>query len=270
MRLAPLVLAVGCSTDPLTSVHGDLAAGADVAIAATDGSAPDLAVAPVDAAPIDANLDAADIAMRADLATMDLTVKLDIAGCLGGYLNSDAGNACPIPCSPAIALVPDEGMFHVPFGTPVMYKHNPPASGLHWPNYATWGVHKEIVPREMWVHNLEHGAIVLLYNCPRPADGGVTDGGAKDGGAGDGGVVPVPDSCPNEIAQFEKIYAQHPIDNFWDLYFVTRILVTPDPYLPKRFAAVAWGWAYSFDQIDAKALQCFIGARYGRGPEDAP
>jgi hypothetical protein len=50
----------------------------------------------------------------------------------------------------------------------------------------------------------------------------------------------------------------------------TRILVTGDPALPTRFAAIAWDWALSSDTLDAAAVQCFIDARYGRGPENAP
>jgi Protein of unknown function (DUF3105) len=242
------------------------------ALAGCDDALPlparDLAVAPRDLGRADgAAADAApDLPVILDGALTDTALPSDLAGadlgaCASGYLNSDAGDACPLGCAPAVESVPDEGALHVAFGTPITYQHNPPASGPHWPFPAPWGVHPEVVPQEWWVHNLEHQGIVLLYNCPRTGDAAVAD---PDGGA------PPPDACPNEIAQLAQIYAQHPADNFYDALFEVRILVTGDPTLPKRFAAVAWDWVWMSNNFDAKAIQCFIDSRYGRGPEEAP
>ena len=181
----------------------------------------------------------------ADLGGDDLSSLPDLANgdaplCGGGYLNSTLPEACPLSCSPAVESVPDEGAFHVADDMSVMYHHNPPASGNHWPVPAPWGVHSDVVPREWWVHNLEHQGIVLLYNCP-------TD-------------------CSADVAKLIALHNAHPADQFNEI----RILVTADPLLPKRFAAVAWDWTLVTDTIDMTAFQCFIDARYGRGPEPAP
>ena len=227
-----------------------------------------------------------DLAAPQDLLMPDLAVPQDLtmaeAGppCRGGYLNSNDPNACPLGCNPAVEPVADEGAFHLPFCTPVAYAHNPPASGNHWPWTAPWGPSKDIVPREWWVHNLEHQGIVLLYNCPYPK----TDGGSPkmasvlgsgscltDGGSTYPTQLPAVDNCPNEIAQLEQIWATHPPDNFFnDAIIEVRMVVTQDPFLPTRFAAVAWDWTFPMNNLDLKALQCFIDARYGRGPEPAP
>jgi hypothetical protein len=176
----------------------------------------------------------------------DLSAPPDLLGCGGGYLNSDAGDACPLSCGPGIVAVADEGRMHIAFGTPVTYLHNPPASGTHWPYPAPWGVHTEIVAREWWVHNLEHQGIVLLYNCP----------------GGDGG----PDACGSDVAQLIAIMNGRQPDVFNEV----RILLTPDEVLPTRFAAVAWDWVWSGDTLDVPTIECFIDARYGRGPEMIP
>src|SRR5260221_8549375 len=42
---------------------------------------------------------------------------------------------------------------------PVSYPDPPPVGGDHYPCWAKWGVHTEVVPPERWVHNLEHGGI---------------------------------------------------------------------------------------------------------------
>jgi hypothetical protein len=70
---------------------------------------------------------------------------------------------------------PDMGNTHVAPGTRVNYQNCPPASGKHY-NAAgvgpidarLYGPDEPTVP-EGWVHNLEHGALVLLYKCPGPS-----------------------------------------------------------------------------------------------------
>jgi hypothetical protein len=63
------------------------------------------------------------------------------------------------------------GAQHVVVGTKVAYAFCPPASGKH---YSSSGL-GPIAPRfygpddvalpQGWIHNLEHGGIVILYNC---------------------------------------------------------------------------------------------------------
>lgn len=140
------------------------------------------------------------------------------------------------------AAVPDEGQQHVAQGTTVNYGHNPPASGPHWPCWAPYAVATTVVPREQWVHNLEHGGVVLLFRC---ADAS---------------------SCPSAQSALAAIDNQAPDAPTGG----HRILVTADPTLPTAFAAVAWDFVLAQDTLDAGAMQCFISAREGRGPEDVP
>jgi hypothetical protein len=44
------------------------------------------------------------------------------------------------------------------------YNSDPPTSGPHLAQLAAWGVHKEEVPKELLVHNLEDGGVVIYYN----------------------------------------------------------------------------------------------------------
>lgn len=85
---------------------------------------------------------------------------------------------------------------------------------------------------------------------------------------GDGGAVP--DACPDVIAALQQLYDAFPVDNWYDMLFERRIVITPDPKLPGRVGAVAWDWSYVSDKLDVAALTCFLHARYGRGPENAP
>jgi hypothetical protein len=83
-------------------------------------------------------------------------------------------SATPTPAadaSPQLGYVqPDMGNAHVAPGTSVRYTNCPPASGRHYnqPGVAgpiparPYGPNDAVIP-EGWVHNLEHGGLVILY-----------------------------------------------------------------------------------------------------------
>ncbi|MBV9354165.1 MAG: DUF3105 domain-containing protein [Chloroflexi bacterium] len=55
----------------------------------------------------------------------------------------------------------------VPDDVPIDYPMNPPTAGLyHETFYPGYGLTAEPIAPAMWVHNLAHGEIVLLYRCP--------------------------------------------------------------------------------------------------------
>src|SRR5207244_1136406 len=77
---------------------------------------------------------------------------------------------------PAVGEAIDE-MPHAHVAPPakVNYMHNPPTSGCHYSVSGGSsglsapvepGVYDQAIPPEYWVHNLEHGYVVVLYNCP--------------------------------------------------------------------------------------------------------
>lgn len=84
--------------------------------------------------------------------------------------------ASPGPsASPQLGYVqPDMGHTHVAVGTVIKYTYCPPASGKHY--FATdqgpipariYGPSDNVIP-EGWVHNLEHGGLVILYRGATP------------------------------------------------------------------------------------------------------
>jgi hypothetical protein len=69
----------------------------------------------------------------------------------------------------------DMGRTHVATGSTVEYLSCPPASGRHYIGTnvgpirtAVYGPNEEVGPQG-WIHNLEHGGIVVLYRCPGDA-----------------------------------------------------------------------------------------------------
>ena len=65
-----------------------------------------------------------------------------------------------------------EGRNHVPDGTAVQYETSPPTSGNHWevPAETEFYPPESLgeVPTERFVHNLEHGQIVIWYSPDAP------------------------------------------------------------------------------------------------------
>ena len=171
-------------------------------------------------------------------------VALLLAACGGG----DSGDACSdgppcaLDCGPEVDAPPkSQAAVHIAEPTPITYDANPPASGPHWPMWQEpWGAYPGGLPRERWVHNLEHGGIVLAYNCP--------------------------DGCDDVVGELTTIMSATPPDRFNE----QRFLIVPDAQMPHKVAAIAWGWRWQSESVDMNGIRCFVNARYDRAPESIP
>jgi hypothetical protein len=164
------------------------------------------------------------------------------AGHLDGAIHLDAS------CSVQVQQPPLMSSFaHVPIGTMVDWNSNPPSSGPHYPIWAAFQAYTSPVPRGYYVHDLEHGAIVFLYNC---------------GSAG----------CPEVVSTLQAASDSLPDDPLCASQggpgVRVRTVITPDPLIPTRVAAAAWGWIYLADCADLPTLEQFAKAHYGQGRED--
>lgn len=133
---------------------------------------------------------------------------------------------------------------HVDVCTPVVYPTNPPAGGDHWGVWAAYTTYETPVPREMYVHNMEHGGVLLLHNCGSNCDGVLAllqD--AKQPVTGDEKCLTIPEG-PTE-----------------------RVITTPDPLLDVPIAAAAWGATYTATCLDLPSLSDFVKNQYDNGPE---
>jgi hypothetical protein len=146
--------------------------------------------------------------------------------------------ACDADPLLADVVADNEGWGHVPAGTEVNYTHNPPGSGPHYGQWTRSGVYAEAIDRRNWVHNLEHGWLVLLYRPGAPA--------ADVRVLTDAWAAGFPDEqCPDSP--------------------VHRIIVTPDPLLPTPVAAITAfrvlaGDHVTTDQLAHMFASCRVGA----------
>lgn len=145
--------------------------------------------------------------------------------------------------NPAEQSIPDEGRGHVEPGSQVSYKHYPPSSGTH---YATTmpalGFYDQPWPEGYWIHNLEHGDIVVLYNC----------------GA---------DGCPDLIARLKALLANAPKRRCAQ----PKMLILPySQGMTTPITVIAWGKQLDLAQYDEEAILNFYKRYEDRGPELLP
>ena len=141
-----------------------------------------------------------------------------------------------------------EGFCFVDPSVAPRWNHEPPSSGPAYPTYEYAGgttgdpnnnfhTTAEPLPRGNYVHNLAHGFVVIVYNCPF--------------------------GCDAQIAQIRSsVFVNH---------VGSGLIVTPDTRLAiagaaangPQFAALSWTWAYTFSTVDTAALDCFIRQHQG-------
>lgn len=63
--------------------------------------------------------------------------------------------------------VADLGREHVADGTKVQYNSNPPTSGSHFADWTRAGVYEQPISDGHLIHALEHGYIIISYNCTK-------------------------------------------------------------------------------------------------------
>jgi hypothetical protein len=194
----------------------------------------------------------------------DLGMILVLLGAVGGCGTSSAPTAAgPSPVagafpqtggSPAAADGPGrpveiQGVEHLNKGEPhAPYNSKPPTSGPHWSILGEapvpWGIYQEVIPDEAQIHNLEHGGVMIQYNC-------------RD--------------CPDLIAQLERFAREyvtaHPLPRYPQS---AKLVVAPYYDMPSRVALTAWGRIDMLDGYDEARIARFVDAYRDQGPEAVP
>ena len=127
----------------------------------------------------------------------------------------------------------DQGREHLPVGQPYdFYESDPPTSGPHSSQPADWGVHEEPIPKEVPVHNMEHGGVVIWYDCS----------------AG----VPLDDVQCRELRDQLTALVESNISK------AKLVLMSPYAGMERHIALTAWRTLDTLDEFDAARIQAFI------------
>ena len=146
---------------------------------------------------------------------------------------------------------PDQGNQHVQNGDHVTYPVCPPASGRHinQTGYGplvpkVYGPDDKSVPNG-WVHNLEHGGLVLLYSC----DKGACDAASTQALQAFSSQFPASAICKLPAGYVGPVIARF-------------------EQMPTRFAALLWDRALYLDTLDTQTIDQFY-LRYGERLSDS-
>jgi uncharacterized protein DUF3105 len=189
----------------------------------------------------------------------------DAGGLAGAAADADVGETITIDggaleggaaCTAVVAQHPNEGALHVDCLPVPKYGTRPPSSGNHYPIWADYKTYTTPVPWGHLVHDLEHGAIVIVYSCA------ATDA-----------------ACAAEIARAQAMidglpFPLDPVDvDVADGYECVaptkhRVILAPDPTLDVRWAASAWTWTLRATCFDETTFSDFAKAHYAQGGEN--
>lgn len=151
----------------------------------------------------------------------------------------------PVPESQCGAVVTQEaegGAAHVDECTAIVYATNPPSSGNHYGEWASFEVYERSVARGFWVHSLEHGGIAFLHSC---------------------------NDCAEEIEAARLLIDELPEDpTCVGTGAARRVLMTRDPLLDVPWAAASWGYTLRSNCFEPEVFRAFATEHYNQARED--
>ena len=106
-----------------------------------------------------------------------------------------------------------------------VYNTAPPTSGWYYDiplDGVSWGVRQEAVEDEVQVLYLEHGVVMVQYNCP--------------------------EECPDLMSDLERVVNSYP----------SGVVMAPYPDMDTTIALTAWGWIDTFESFDQVRIDEFI------------
>ncbi len=144
--------------------------------------------------------------------------------------------------------VPDEGTAtHIDPSQTWPYKNFPPSSGPHYGSPTApvaWGAIRQLREGE-YLHNLEHGGIAILYNCP----------------SGDA-CNALRDQLSNYVRTLAPAEPQ---------FGEVKMVMSPYAHgMTHKIALVAWHWIEELDAYDENAITRFYEIHVDQGPERIP
>lgn len=169
----------------------------------------------------------------------------------------------------------DLGRKHVPIGEQVDYNSNPPTSGSHYEDWVRSGVYD--VPKDdgNLVHSLEHGYVIMSYNCAKQLtidNGQLFSINAYAHGIEEEASQSAQESSSSAVLsdEFKSEDCHKLVDQLISIYEKKgkiRLIVVPRPDMDFRIALTAWQFIDKFNEFDQVRIEKFIEAHINQGPE---
>ncbi|MEO8457804.1 MAG: DUF3105 domain-containing protein [Chloroflexota bacterium] len=179
---------------------------------------------------------------------LGLLLLITVIGALGAACGGGGGDA-------TMMTVPDG--YPYPVQTPTLindrshlaqgvvydkYTSDPPTSGPHLFVPANWGISDLALPKEQPVHNMEHGGVVIWYNCNASVP-------ASPPAAASGPLST--DDCATLRNSLSAIVAPAAQAGH-------HIVMTPYASMDSRIGLTAWGYLDKFNTFDQARVTMFI------------
>ena len=113
------------------------------------------------------------------------------------------------------------------------YSTSPPTSGPHSPQTPNWGEQGQ-VPEILQVHGLEHGGVLVQYNCPN--------------------------GCPTLVRQLRSITERYD----------TKVILAPYTNMDSLIALTSWGKIDLLDEFEEERIEEFVDKNRNHAPENVP
>jgi hypothetical protein len=134
-------------------------------------------------------------------------------------------------------LMADQGREHVADISNFSYNSNPPTSGPHYPDWTRRGIFNEDANDGNLIHSLEHGYVIVSYNCEQFGEGA---------------------NC----ADLQAFLSQ-----FFEANQSLRLIVVPRSTLDVPVALTAWNRILKLNAWDEEQAASFAKAFNNKGPE---
>lgn len=165
--------------------------------------------------------------------------------------------------------IADLGRKHIEAGVQVQYNSNPPTSGDHYADWIKAGVYELSKDDRYLVHSLEHGYIIISYNCDVKVGWvkSVLAHGIDEEATGSTDIA-TPSAALSD--KFKSEGCHKLVDQLIAVYEKkgkSKIIIIPRSNSDTEIALTAWTRIEKFDGFDAKRIEKFIDAYRNMGPE---
>ena len=139
--------------------------------------------------------------------------------------------------------VPIQGAEHIEVGTAhEPYSSNPPTSGPHYAQWSEAGFYEQAPLDENLVHSLEHGYVIISYDCARLTDG----------------------DCDGLKKQIRDAMSAGGTSQYTN---TPKLIAVPRAGMESLLALTSWGHMDTFDQFDRGRILDYVRAFRDQAPE---
>ncbi|HLD01368.1 MAG TPA: DUF3105 domain-containing protein [Patescibacteria group bacterium] len=173
----------------------------------------------------------------------------------------------------------DLGADHIENIAGFTYSSNPPTSGSHFVVWAKRGVYPYEISDGHLLHALEHGYIVISYNCgdlAQPVESLTYDAvnplTKTTFGKESTMAFFTPENVPKKVTELSESFSSKEcqtlvkdLSSFLDDW--QRVIVVPRPNLDSKIALTAWRRMEKLQAVDKEKITTFISSFHNAGPE---